>query len=99
MGTLYAMQRANGDWFAEQRREGLRMPVFSSNTEAMQARAFNVEMLVFRPVVLDEQALKELVSEEGDNGASFWLVKNGSTNMKRGEFLNFAELARAVRGV
>jgi hypothetical protein len=99
MSTLYAMQRANGDWFAEQGREGLRMPVFSSNTEAMQARAFNVEMLVFRPVLLDEQALKEFVSEESDNGASFWLVKNGSTNMKRGEFLDFAELARVVRGV
>lgn len=99
MSELYAMQRANGDWFAQEQREGLRVPVFSTNSDAMEARAFNVEMLVFRPVLLNEQALKEFGSAEGDGGASFWLVKNGSTNMKRGEFLNFAELARVVRGV
>jgi hypothetical protein len=97
MSALYAMQRANGDWFAQERREGLRVPVFSTNTEAMEARAFNVEMLLFRPVLVDEKALKEFGSEKVEGGASFWLVKNGSTNMKRGEFLNFAELARVVR--
>jgi hypothetical protein len=99
MSELYAMQRANGDWFAEERREGLRVPVFATNAEAMQARAFNVEMLVFRPVLLDEKALKEFGLAEHDGGAGFWLVKNGSTNMKRGEFLDFAALARVVRGV
>jgi hypothetical protein len=98
ISSIYGMQRANGDWFAIERREGLRVPVFSSNREAMQARSFNVEMLVFQPVLLGEQALKELVSAEGEPEASFWLVKEGSTNMKRGMFLEFAELARRVRG-
>ena len=97
MTTLYGMQRANGDWFAQERRDGLRVPVFSNNAEAMQARAYNVEMLLFRPVVLNEQALQEF-GAVGNGGANFWLVKNGSTNMKRGEFLKFAELARVVRG-
>jgi hypothetical protein len=98
MSTLYGMQRANGDWFAQQRREGVRVPVFSTDADAMKARAYNVEMLLFRPVLLDEEALKEFGSVEGNGGASFWLVKNGSTNMNRGEFLKFAELARVVRG-
>ena len=45
VNPIYAMQRANGDWFAQERPEGLRVPVFSSNREAMQARSFKVEML------------------------------------------------------
>lgn len=98
VNPIYAMQRANGDWFAQERPEGLRVPVFSSNSEAMQARSFNVEMLVFKPVIVDEKALKELVSEEGEPAAHFWLVKQGSTNMKRGMFLAFAELAGIIRG-
>ena len=97
MSELYAMQRANGDWFAQHRPEGLRVPIFSTNAEAMQAHAFNVEMMVFRPMLLDEVALKEFGLAQ-DDGASFWLVQNGSTNMKRGEALDFAALARVVRG-
>jgi len=34
---MYAMQRANGDWFALDQREGFRVPIFSSSREAMQA--------------------------------------------------------------
>jgi len=97
LSPIYGMQRANGDWFALERREGLRVPVFSTNREAMQARSFNVEMLVFQPVLLGEQALTELVSAEGEPDATFWLVQEGSTNMKRGISLEFAELARRVR--
>jgi hypothetical protein len=96
---IFAMQRANGDWFALEGREGLRVPVFSSDSEAMQARSFNVEMLLFRPVLVDERALKGLVSAEGEPAAHFWLVQQGSTNMKRGLFMEFAELARRVNGV
>lgn len=98
MNPIYAMQRANGDWFAQERPEGLRVPVFSSNREAMQARSFNVEMLVFQPVIVDEKALKQLVSPEGEPPAHFWLVKQGSTNMKRGRFMEFADLAGIIRG-
>ena len=60
MSNIYGMQRANGDWFALDQRDGLRVPVFSSNREAMQARAFNAEMLVFKPVLIDEGALADL---------------------------------------
>jgi len=98
MNTLYAMQRANGDWFALDQSEGFRVPIFSSNREAMQARAFNVEMLVFKPVAVDDRALNELAPVEGQRRAHFWLVKDACVNMKRGVALEHSELAGMVRG-
>ena len=98
MSTVYAMQRANGDWFALEQREGFRVPIFSSNREAMQARAYNVELLVFKPVPLDERALNDLAPAEGQRPAHFWLVKDACVNMKTGVALQHSELAGLVRG-
>jgi len=92
MSDIYAMQRANGDWFALKERGEFRVPVFSSNREAMQARAFNVEMLVFKPVLLDERALKDLAPTDGERPSYFWLVEKASTSMKRGVALSHPEL-------
>ena len=89
------MQRANGDWFALNQREGLRVPIFSSNREAMRARAFNVEMLVFKPVLLTAAGVKTLAPTNGDK-VDFWLVEKESTNMKRGQLLNHSQLASLV---
>jgi len=93
MSSIYAMQRANGDWFALKERGSFRVPVFSSTLEAMQARAFNVEMLVFKPVLLDESALKDLEPTEGQHPSYFWLVGKASTSMKRGVVLSHPQLA------
>jgi len=98
MHTLYAMQRANGDWFALDQSEGFRVPIFSSNREAMQARAFNVEMLVFKPVLVDERAIENLAPANGQRPAHFWLVNDACLNMKRGVAMNHSELAQMVRG-
>ena len=98
MNTRYAMQRANGDWFALNQREGLRVPIFSSNREAMQARAFNVEMLVFKPVLVDERALKDLAPAEGQGPTHFWLVCDACVNMKRGRAVQHSELAVLIQG-
>lgn len=95
--SIYGMQRANGDWFAIKEPVSFRVPLFSSEREAMQARAFNVEMLVFRPVVIDERALKDLQTEAGYS-FYFWLVEEGSRNMKRGAVLQPAELTLIPRG-
>ena len=91
------MQRANGDWFALKQREGFRVPIFSSNREAMQARAFNVEMLVFKPVLVDERALNDLAPAEGQASTHFWLVDDACVNMKRGVAMEHSELAVLVR--
>ena len=98
MNSVYAMQRANGDWFALDQSEGFRVPIFSSNREAMQARAFNVEMLVFKPVLVDEGALENLAPADGQRPAHFWLVSDACLNMKRGVAMNHSELAQMVRG-
>ena len=73
------------------------MPVFSSNREAMQARAFNVEMLVFKPVLIDEHALNDLAPVNGQPAAHFWLVQDECVNMKRGVALEHSELAVLIR--
>jgi len=92
------MRRANGDWFALEQGDGFRVPVFSSTREAMQARAFNVELLVFKPVLVDERALEDLAPASGQRPAHFWLVNDECVNMKRGVTLQHAELAGLVRG-
>jgi hypothetical protein len=98
LNTIFAMQRANGDWFALDQNGGFRVPIFSSSREAMQARAFNVEMLVFKPVLIDEGALADLAPVDGQRAAHFWLVKDAYGNMKRGSTLNHSDLALLVRG-
>jgi hypothetical protein len=96
--TMYAMQRANGDWFALDQREGFRVPIFSSNRQAMQARAFNVEMLVFKPVPLGEHALIDLAPAAGQRATHFWLVNDACVNMKQGVSLKHSELAQMILG-
>lgn len=93
MSNLYALQRANGDWFAFVNPGYLRMPLFSSSHDAMQARARNWGMLLFRPVVFDERALNELASTGNENDPNFWLVERSSTKLNRGHFIDHAQLA------
>ena len=96
MSSFYAMQRANGDWFAVKDQGRLRVPVFLSNSEAMQARARNPGMMLFRPLVFDERALNELTSTDGSN-ACFWLVSNPALNLSRGHPLEHSQLGSLIR--
>ncbi|CAN5442974.1 hypothetical protein BH20ACI3_BH20ACI3_19600 [soil metagenome] len=59
MSSMYAMQRANGDWFAVSDDGRLHVPVFRSSGEAWRGHWRNAEMMLFKPVVLDERALKD----------------------------------------
>ncbi|HKR60113.1 MAG TPA: hypothetical protein VJS64_10305, partial [Pyrinomonadaceae bacterium] len=63
MSTVYGMQRANGDWFALEDHKTFRVPLFRTRVEAMQARAFNPEMLLFKPMIMSSVALKSLAAE------------------------------------
>jgi hypothetical protein len=98
MNDRYGMRRANGDWFAVKKHDGLRVPIFSSNEEAIQARMFNVEMLVFRPALLDERALDDLAPTVNDAPAYFWLVEPGCRTLMRGHALTHAELSDFCAG-
>ena len=97
MNSIYAMQRANGDWFALEDHGRLRVPLFHSSREAMQARARNFGMLLFKPVRLDERALSDLAPTKTEDSACFWVVKNPSVNLSRGHPIEHAQLALLIR--
>ena len=96
MSSMYAMQRANGDWFAIDKGGRLHVPVFHSRWEAMLARVSNWGMQRFRPVLLGESALKALTTADGGITARFWLVESPSADLKRGRVLEHAQLTRFI---
>ena len=97
MVTMYAMQRANGDWFALEDHGRLSVPVFSSMSDGMRARVDNWGMWLFKPVALDGRKLKELVPADGVGEAELWLVDSPFTSLKRGRLIERAELALLVQ--
>ena len=96
MSSLYAMRRANGDWFALDDRGRLRVPVFSSQRGGMLACANHRGMQLFKPVALDARGLEEMVPADGVRETDFWLVDDPFTNLNRGQFINRAQLSRLV---
>ena len=98
MNGLYAMRRANGDWFAFEDQGNLRLPVFSSSREAMRARARNWGMLLFKPAIFDERALDELGPTGGETNVYFWLADGSSTKLSHGHMIDRAGLALLMNG-
>jgi hypothetical protein len=96
MTNIFAMQRANGDWFALNDNGRLRVPLFHSASEAMEARRSNPGMLLFKPVVLDESALNDLAPKETEDNAGYWLVSDASVKLKRGRLLEHEQLVLLV---
>ena len=97
MSSLYAMRRANGDWFALDDHGRLRVPVFSSHQDGMLARCDNWGMWLFQPVALDGRALEELTPADGVTETDFWLVDDPFTSLKRGRLIDHAHLSKLVR--
>jgi hypothetical protein len=97
MKSLFAMRRANGDWFALDDKGSFRVPVFHSSGAAMTARMQDSGMECFRPVVIDEAAFKNLTTTN-DGAASFWLVTDPLMKLSRGRALDHRELEAVLRG-
>lgn len=97
MTAIYAMQRANGDWFALDDHGRLRVPLFNSSQDAITARLRNVGMLLFKPVALDARLLKAIVPVGDESGVDFWLVNDPSVNLNRGHLVGHAQLAVLVQ--
>ena len=93
MSSMYAMRRANGDWFAFEEQGELRVPVFRSSREAMQARVHHRGMMLFKSVVFDERALNGLAPTGGETGVHFWLADGSSTKLGHGQLIDHAQLA------
>jgi hypothetical protein len=98
MRTLFAMRRANGDWFALDDNGRFRVPVFRNNGDAMIARSREAGMECFRPVALDPSALQNLTSTQ-ESSACFWLVGDPARKLTRGVRLNQTELLNVIYDV
>jgi hypothetical protein len=96
LNNLFAMQRANGDWFALDDHGRFRVPVFHTVNAAMVARSRDSGMECFKPVVLDEVAFRNLTTTD-EGKACFWLVENPSIKLSRGRPLDHQQLARCLR--
>ena len=93
MKEIYAMQRANGDWFALKTQDRLRVPLFHSSHDAMMARLRNFGMLLFKPVALDVRLLKEIKPAAGGSEVDFFIVNDPFVNLNRGSPIQHAQLA------
>ena len=94
--SLFAMRRANGDWFALDDNGGFRVPIFYSSSAAMAARMQDASMECFRPVVIDEAALTDLTTSDGGKG-SYWLVSDPLRKLSNGRSLDHQGLEVLLR--
>jgi hypothetical protein len=85
MSDIYAMRRANGDWFAFEGRGRFSVPLFHSSRDAVMASLRNSGMLLFRPVALDAHLLKEMVPAGGSGYVDFCMVKDPLVSLRRGK--------------
>ena len=95
MKNLFAMRRANGDWYALDDNGRFRVPVFQSSGEAMVARSNDSGMECFRPVALDAAALANLTSTDEGKGC-YWLVADPLRKLSRGQSLDHKELEQLI---
>jgi hypothetical protein len=92
MSAVYAMQRANGDVFALDHKGQFRIPLFHTSRDAMTARSRNLDMLLFKPVMLNAGLLLELVPRGEGNDVELWLVKDPSISLKHGRVVEHEQL-------
>ena len=91
MTDVFAMRRANGDWFALENDGRLRVPIFHTAHDAIMARLRTVEMLLFSPIALDAKLLNEMVGDRGD--VDFCIIDNPSASLRRGLRVPQSQLA------
>lgn len=93
--VMYAMRRANGDWFTMSVGGRNLVPVFRTPGGARRARAKNPELMLFRPAPLDESALEDLATADDGRPAAFWLVdeEDPAAILTHGHPLEFEQLA------
>jgi len=80
VSDLYAMRRANGDWFTLEDDGRLLLPIFHSSQDAFMARLRTVEMQLFSPIALDARLLNEIV--DGGTRLDFCIVENPFASFK-----------------
>jgi len=97
MSDIFAMQRANGDWFALDHDGRLRVPLFHSIHDAMMARLQNFGLLLFEPVAVDALFLKKIKPLRGEHEVDFCLVDDPFAGLNRCAAVGREELALLIR--
>ena len=95
MKSLFAMRRANGDWFALDDQGSFRVPIFHSSGQAMVARSRETGMECFRPVELDAAAFKNLTTTD-EGKALFWLIADPLMKLSHGRPLDHKQLEQCM---
>lgn len=93
MKEIYAMRRANGDWFALEGHGRLSVPLFLSSHDALMSRLRNFGMLLFEPVALDARLLNEVAPAGAGSNVDFFLVNDPFASLTRGSHLARAQVA------
>ena len=96
MSDIFAMQRANGDWFALDHHGRLQVPLFHSIHDAMMARLRNFGLLLFEPVVIDALFLKNIEPLPGEDAVDFRLIDDPFVSLSRGARVGRRELALLI---
>src|ERR1044072_2691632 len=91
MTDIFAMRRANGDWFGLEENGRLRVPLFHSTHDAFVAGLRTADMLLFSPIALDAELLSEIV--RGRSEVDFCIVNNPFASLRRGISLPEAQIA------
>lgn len=91
------MQRANGDVFALDHNRGLCVPLFNTRTDAMTARSRNADMLLFKPIALDDRLLREIDPKRNGGDVALFLVKDPLRSLKHGRLIDHPELVLLVK--
>ena len=90
------MQRANGDVFALDHNGGFCVPLFHCSGDAMTARSRNTDMLLFKPIAVNDRLLREVAPQRGRSDVALLLVKDPLRSLKHGRRVEHAELVLLV---
>ena len=98
MVDIYALRRANGDWFANEVNGRFHLPLFHTAHDAFMSRLRNFGMLLFQPVTFNARMLEQLESKGGGDNVDFCMVDDAFVSLKRGQLLARAQLASLISG-
>jgi hypothetical protein len=96
MTGVFAMRRANGDWFAIENDGRLRVPIFHTAHDALMARLRTVEMLLFSPVALDASLANEIV--RGRTDVDFCIIDDPFAGLTQGLCSPQSQVASLLAG-
>jgi len=99
MGDIYAMQRANGDWFTHMVNGRLHLPLFHSEHDAFMSRLQNFEMFLYKPVNFDDRMLKRFDAKRAKTNIDFCLIEDPFAGLKHGHVVERMNLSLMMNGM